>query len=60
MLLLESKHTDIFFATLGSDYPGEAQAILAKAQATSKGIAMVSESLKEDGGVEVSLQHNQG
>lgn len=33
---------------------GEAEAILAKAQATSKGIAMVSESLKEHGGVEAA------
>ena len=32
---------------------GEAEAILAKAQATAKGIAMVSQSLKEQGGVEV-------
>ncbi|XAR71563.1 hypothetical protein NMG60_11017901 [Bertholletia excelsa] len=33
---------------------GEAQAILAKAQATAKGIAMVSQALKEDGGVEAA------
>lgn len=33
---------------------GEAEAILAKAQATNKGIALVSQALKESGGVEVS------
>ncbi|CAL5323459.1 unnamed protein product [Camellia sinensis] len=32
---------------------GEAEAILAKSQATAKGIAMVSQALKEHGGVEV-------
>jgi len=34
-------------------YPGEAEAILARAQATAKGLAMVSQSLKEAGGEEV-------
>ncbi|KAL3342396.1 hypothetical protein AABB24_026423 [Solanum stoloniferum] len=33
---------------------GEAEAILAKAQATAKGIAMVSETLKEHGGAEAA------
>ncbi|KVH88397.1 Band 7 protein [Cynara cardunculus var. scolymus] len=33
---------------------GEAEAILARAQATNKGIALVSQALKENGGVEVS------
>lgn len=33
---------------------GEAEAILARAQATAKGLAMVSQALKESGGVEVS------
>lgn len=33
---------------------GEAEAILAKAQATAKGIAMVSQALKEHGGVEAA------
>ncbi|KAK3042040.1 hypothetical protein RJ639_001742 [Escallonia herrerae] len=33
---------------------GEAEAILARAQATSKGIAMVSQALKEHGGVEAA------
>ncbi|KAL4575701.1 hypothetical protein LXL04_011785 [Taraxacum kok-saghyz] len=33
---------------------GEAEAILAKAQATNKGIAMVSQALKESGGVEAA------
>ncbi|XP_058206323.1 uncharacterized protein LOC131319900 [Rhododendron vialii] len=33
---------------------GEAEAILAKAQATAKGIAMVSQTLKEHGGVEAA------
>ncbi|KAE8683947.1 hypothetical protein F3Y22_tig00111166pilonHSYRG00395 [Hibiscus syriacus] len=33
---------------------GEAEAILARAQATAKGIALVSQSLKENGGVEDS------
>ncbi|KAE8683948.1 SPFH/Band 7/PHB domain-containing membrane-associated protein family isoform 3 [Hibiscus syriacus] len=35
---------------------GEAEAILARAQATAKGIALVSQSLKENGGVEDSNQ----
>lgn len=34
---------------------GEAEAILARAQATAKGLAMVSQALKESGGVEVSF-----
>lgn len=41
-----------------SDYnllTGEAEAILARAQATTKGINMVSSALKEHGGVEVSI-----
>ncbi|XP_038991216.1 stomatin-like protein 2, mitochondrial [Hibiscus syriacus] len=33
---------------------GEAEAILARAQATAKGIALVSQSLKENGGVEAA------
>ena len=33
--------------------PGEAEAILVKAQATAKGLALVSQALKESGGVEV-------
>ncbi|KAI3471280.1 hypothetical protein Pfo_027943 [Paulownia fortunei] len=33
---------------------GEAEAILARAQATAKGIAMVSQALKENGGVEAA------
>lgn len=33
---------------------GEAEAILAKAQATNKGIALVSQALKENGGVEAA------
>jgi len=38
---------------------GEAEAILARAQATAKGIAMVSETLKEHGGAEVRfLKHH--
>ncbi|EOY23743.1 SPFH/Band 7/PHB domain-containing membrane-associated protein family isoform 3 [Theobroma cacao] len=36
---------------------GEAEAILARAQATAKGIALVSQSLKESGGVEVRFFH---
>lgn len=32
---------------------GEAEAIVARAEATAKGIALVSEALKENGGVEV-------
>lgn len=38
---------DIFFIA------GEAEAILARSQATSKGIAVVSETLKQYGGLEV-------
>lgn len=34
---------------------GEAEAILARAQATAKGIVLVSDALKETGGVEVSF-----
>lgn len=34
-------------------FSGEAEAIVAKAQATAKGITMVSQALKEHGGVEV-------
>ncbi|MFQ6662029.1 hypothetical protein Gotur_029989 [Gossypium turneri] len=37
---------------------GEAEAILARAQATAKGIALVSQSLKENGGVEVRFFHH--
>ena len=37
------------------NYSGEAEAILAKAQATAKGIAIVSEYIKKSGGVEVSF-----
>ena len=33
--------------------PGEAEAILAKAKATAEGLAVVSKTLKEHGGVEV-------
>lgn len=36
-------------------FSGEAEAILARSQATAKGIEMVSQALKENGGVEVSL-----
>jgi len=34
---------------------GEAEAIFAKAQATAKGIAIVSEHIKKSGGVEVKF-----
>lgn len=38
---------------------GEAEAILARAQATAEGLAMVSQALKESGGVEVSFFLNE-
>ena len=37
------------------NYSGEAEAILAKARATAEGLALVSQSLKENGGAEVSF-----
>lgn len=36
-------------------FSGEAEAILARSQATARGIEMVSQALKESGGVEVSF-----
>lgn len=44
-----SKHLEFSYASLS----GEAEAIIAKAQATAKGLAMVSQALKENGGLEV-------
>lgn len=43
------------FSSLPLNSTGEAEAILARAQATAKGIVLVSDALKETGGVEVSF-----
>lgn len=46
------------FPSLQTHLSGEAEAILARAQATAKGITLVSQSLKENGGVEVRFFHH--
>lgn len=53
MYIYDITSLDMYFITNIVIISGEAEAILARARATAEGLALVSQTLKENGGLEV-------